>query len=541
MNTRLILTINYFKKHRSLLLALITFCISLVAFTYFYFHGQENLSNYDAVARLNSSRKTIDSITPGVGQLGGVWLPFPQVLMIPFIWNNFLWHTGIAGYIVSGLSFIVGAVYLEKTVLLLTKNRKVSFLIWLMFVTNINILLLQSMAMSETFFIACLILVFFNLSVWIKTHDIFPYLKSAFFVMILTLTRYEGYFVFLGAFAVVSIESFLAFKRTGREKIEGMLLLFLTIAGFGIVLWCIYSALFYKDPLFWLHSYSGSSNSAILGGRAPVDEAFGILNPTLLESVSIYGGMIFWTNGILTVSLGALGMIMYFYEAMREQIEEKKLLLFLPAAIISITLFTLLVIGYYVGFIPHIEFPPVYLTGRSMREWSIYADNNIRYGMALLPCILLFASFIAARSKQFFMFFVIAVIVQVGAAFVSPQALQYPYTVSWRYPVNVDGPWFAKNYDGGKVLISSSRHEDFIFTTGLAYKTFIYEGTRQYWFDSLSNPSKYAKWVVYNDVISGDGITLHMTEKGAKVLRDKFTLVYNNQGFKVYKLKEAGI
>src|ERR1700744_1272160 len=95
------------KRYFSQLLLFITICISIVATVYFYFHGKENLSNYDAIARLDIARKMIDSITPGVGQLGAIWLPFPQVLTIPFIWNNFLWHSGFAGSIISGIAFIL--------------------------------------------------------------------------------------------------------------------------------------------------------------------------------------------------------------------------------------------------------------------------------------------------------------------------------------------------------------------------------------------------------------------------------------------------
>ena|ERR1700722_10599046 len=99
----------------------LTTSIGLIAFLYFYFHGQQNLSYDDAISRLNIARKIIDSITPGFGQLGAIWLPFPTVLMIPFIWNDFLWHSGIAGTIISGTAFVFGAVYLKKQPILLQK------------------------------------------------------------------------------------------------------------------------------------------------------------------------------------------------------------------------------------------------------------------------------------------------------------------------------------------------------------------------------------------------------------------------------------
>src|SRR5262245_3726535 len=102
-------------KYRERILLFITIVVSIFSTIFFYYHGNQNFSDYDAIARLNIARRMIDSITPGVGQLGGVWLPFPQILFLPFIWNNFLWHTGLAGSIISGAAFVVGAIFLQKT------------------------------------------------------------------------------------------------------------------------------------------------------------------------------------------------------------------------------------------------------------------------------------------------------------------------------------------------------------------------------------------------------------------------------------------
>ncbi len=528
---------RHLKRFNEHYLVLSSFLISIGSFIYFFQNGHMNLSNYDVVARLNASRKVIDSITPGLGQLGGVWLPFPQVLMLPFIWNNYLWYSGLAGYFISGVAFIVAAVFLQKTTYFITKSLKISLLIWVLFISNINVLLLQSMAMSEMFFMSCLILVCYYLTQWTKTHDLFHFLLTAFFVMLLTLTRYEGYFVLLAAFIVILIESLRSFRDEGKDKIEGMLLLFLTVAGFGIILWSIYSALFYKDPLFWLHSYSTTSVSNVPAGKISREDIHGNLHPSLIESLGIYGAVVFATNGFITVGLGLMGMLLYFNSFLKKTVSREKILMFMPVTIISILVFVLLIIGYYIGFIPHIEFPPVLLKGAKIRDWSIYADSNVRYGMVLLPCILLFIAFAASLSKRLLYFAALLIGLQLCLSIVNPKLLQYPFVSSWKYSINnADARWFSTHYDGGLVLISSSRHEDFIFQSGLPYKDFIYEGTREYWRDSLNDPSKYANFIVYNTRISGDNITTDVTPKGSEILKKKFHLVYNNKGFEIYKL-----
>src|SRR3989344_6014494 len=61
----------------------------------------------DAESHLNIAKRVLDSITPGFAQLGGIWLPLPHILMLPFIKFDFLWRTGLAGSIVSGVAYIV--------------------------------------------------------------------------------------------------------------------------------------------------------------------------------------------------------------------------------------------------------------------------------------------------------------------------------------------------------------------------------------------------------------------------------------------------
>lgn len=495
---------------------------------FFYTQGQLNLANYDAITRLNIARKMIDSLTPGVGQLGGVWLPFPQVIMGLFVWNDFMWHSGVAGYIISGLSFVFGAVFLQKAAYAITRERKISLLIWFLFVTNSNILFLQSMAMSELFSLCCLILSLYFLIIWVTSHDLLAFLQAAFFVMLLTLTRYEGYFVLGGASLVVLIESIRSFRREGRAKIEGMLLLFLIVAGFGVVLWCLYSALFYKDPFYWLHTYSTTGSSIIQGGQKIIDDVYGVLNPNIMQSLTIFSGVVLWTNGVIITILGLVGFVFYLLRPTRYS---------LPVAIISGLIFALMVVGYSIGFIPHIEFPTVLLTGARAREWSLYADNNIRYGMILLPSLLLFTAFLAKKHTLFYYGIIGCVVLQLGLLLINPQWIQYDMSESWRYPIRAEVPWFRSHYDGGLVLISSARHEDFIFQSRLPYKRFIYEGTRDYWKDSLKDPSKYAKWVIYNNAISGDGVTDAMTREGYSILKKKFKLVYDWGGMKIYRIK----
>src|SRR3990167_2903360 len=122
--------------------------LAVAATAYSYFHGY--VAAYgDAESHLNIAKRVVDSLTPGFAQLGGIWLPLPHLLLIPFVKFDFLWRSGLAGSIVSGIAFVIAAWFIYKTVFFLTKSTAGSFLASLIFITNPNILYLQATPMTE--------------------------------------------------------------------------------------------------------------------------------------------------------------------------------------------------------------------------------------------------------------------------------------------------------------------------------------------------------------------------------------------------------
>jgi hypothetical protein len=73
------------------LLALLASCASVASFLYYARQGDLLLYG-DAVAHINIARRVFDSRTPGLLQLGTVWLPLPHLLMIPFVVSNSAWQ-----------------------------------------------------------------------------------------------------------------------------------------------------------------------------------------------------------------------------------------------------------------------------------------------------------------------------------------------------------------------------------------------------------------------------------------------------------------
>ncbi len=528
-------------KYNKEILFILTIIISLLSFIHFY-QSQQTLADYDAIARLNIARKMLDSITPGIGQLGGIWLPFPQILMLPFILNNFLWHSGIAGSIISMSSFIIGSIFLYKTAFLVTKNRYSSFLVWFIFISNINILLLQTMALSESFFLGSMIMVVYFLTQWAIKRDLFNLIFTGFFLIIITLTRYEGYFIFLGTFISVLVLSFLSYlKDHNRKKLEGTVILFGTIASYGIVLWCIYCALFYKDPLYWLHLYAGPKGQIITTTESNALGYHIHITKSLLSSFSAYSEAMLWMNGIFNTLLAAIGFLLLIiasiYGIMRKRIYTYSILL--PLSIIGMVLYIFLIYGYQKDLIPDIEYPLITLTSIFNKSFNNVSHSNIRYGIVMAPLIALYIGYFASKKKIFAMLATFIIVFQLYTNVFTPLFLFFQLPKAWYYTHTQGISWFNKKYDKGLILISANRHENFMFQTGLPYKNFIYEGSRNYWLTSLNNPAKYAVWVIYDQHVKEDSVTRFLTINAHKQLETEYQLVYNSDGFKIYRLKRA--
>ncbi len=96
-------------------LAGIAVLVSLFSFLYYAQHNDLLLYG-DAVAHINIARRVFDSQTPGLLQLGTVWLPLPHLLMIPFIFLNAMWQNGTGGSIPSMAAYVLGVIGIFRLV-----------------------------------------------------------------------------------------------------------------------------------------------------------------------------------------------------------------------------------------------------------------------------------------------------------------------------------------------------------------------------------------------------------------------------------------
>lgn len=502
-------------KNKGLIFVIfLSLVINISAGYYFTFVDQTNLAYFDANTRLNIARRIFDNLTPGIAQVGNVWPPFPQILMMPLVASDYLWRTGIAGWIISGIAYCLATGLIYKSTELLTGRKDMALIGAVAFLLNINLIYLSTTAMSEAFFIFCSCGLIYFVSKYLYNGRKIYILLSAGATFLATLTRYEGY-AFLPA--VVIIFGFLFWsKHKTWKNFEGTMLLYLVPAGFGISLWMIYLWAIFGDPLYWLHYYTSETPAA----ANSVQKA----HASISEAINIYSQAGINMLGLVTFGFGVIATV--FILVNRNIRREVKLLTVLP-------LFIYLFMVYSLTHKTVINQPFLKLNSLTNTEYSRQPEFNIRYGLNLLPFAIIFGAVMAGRSRAVKYAWIVLIAVQTSTYFFRQVNFTYQLRQSVNYGVSSYTRFIGKEYKNGLILISAAHHDPEMLQTNLPYRYFIHEGTQNYWTESLANPQTFASWVVFDRAKSGDPVYMAL---GDKNLNDYgFELVYLENGLEVYK------
>jgi hypothetical protein len=238
----------------TILVAWLAACVSLFSFL-FYLRRGDLLLYGDAVAHINIARRVFDSQTPGLLQLGTVWLPLPHLLMIPFLLWDPMWQSGVGGSIPSMLAYVFGVVGIFRLVRGALNNggapdlsiRLAACAAALIYAANPNLIYLQSTAMTEPLYLAFFIWAAVHFAEFVSANNGRSLVKCGACLAGACLTRYDGWFlaVVIGIAAlVVSLKNLKTSPPLRRSLIK-----FTLLAAAGPVLWVAYNAIIYRNPL----------------------------------------------------------------------------------------------------------------------------------------------------------------------------------------------------------------------------------------------------------------------------------------------------
>jgi len=180
------------------LLGLLAALVGLAAWVYYFREGLV-LSHYDAKAHLVVARRVLDSLSPSWQQVGAVWLPLPHLLNLLPVQVDLLYRTGASGSLLSIASFAIATWATASLVLAITGSRAGAIASALVFISNPNLLYLQSTPMTEPLLLALTALVLLWTWQWLQADgDAVPH-RLGWALVGAAMTRYEGWFVVAGA------------------------------------------------------------------------------------------------------------------------------------------------------------------------------------------------------------------------------------------------------------------------------------------------------------------------------------------------------
>jgi hypothetical protein len=369
------------EKRRPLIIVFLAVGTGLVFASYLYSIDTLALLYYsDSVSHLVRARQLVDNSSPGLHQLGTVWLPLPHIMLLPFSLVDLLFKTGFAGTFVSLPSIAITAMVLYRIIKEQTDNSCIAFLGACLFFLNPNILYLGITAMTEALFMLFFIISayyfqrysFSNLfpSSW-QEHTIFKssahnasfekanqtigskykfiisnsILKCSFFVALATLCRYEAWPIPV-LLAIITIFSPMRVRNNDKSpqasvfKRQLVVGIICTIVSFsGIVIWISYNWIYQSSPLEFLVSPYYSAASQALAGP---NREFLFLQP--LNAASTYGVTALVFFGPVILAGATFGYIFHRKFGSKVQVRNRDII-YLFLAIPSLFCFLTLIFG----------------------------------------------------------------------------------------------------------------------------------------------------------------------------------------------------
>jgi Dolichyl-phosphate-mannose-protein mannosyltransferase len=471
----------------------------------------------DSRAHLDVARHVTDALTPGLVQLGSVWLPLPHILLVPLVAIRPLWHSGAAGAIVGGVCFIYATSRMYALVIELTENRVAAWCSVFVLVANLNLLYLQTTALTEPVLLAFMVGAVYHLAVWMRTLSVRSLMWCALLTLGATLSRYEGWPFLVGIVGIVLLWSL---RHDRRKKAPEANVVFVGIlGGYGIALWLVYNLVIFHDALYWMHSaYSAHA----IDGKGV---RFGMLatKGDVVDSVLTYGWAVL---GIVGVPVLAISGIAVLVVAVRRSLERERSLLVLLGLFVPVAFgVTALFLGQETIRVP---------------QHAPYGMYNIRYALVALPVCAAAIGLMVARVRWSAVLAIAGVVATaVIMAIATPIALadgQSGISSATAGHPERAAAFLHAHYRGGEVLADDAASATFIFASDLDLDQFVTVGFHPYWERAMTEPAKHVRWLA---TVPGDAVDINMKRHPERF--KEFRLVKRDGRMRIYQRSSVSL
>lgn len=505
--------VSFMSRHETAIMVSILSLISVICFVWYLTNGL-GIAYNDARSHLDIGRRVVEGLNTGIAQVGSVWLPLTHALMTLTVWNDFMWHSGLAGALWSMIAFVATGVLIARYLRELGVGALGRWVGVALFASNLNILYLQSTAMTELMLLATMTAGCYFFLVWYRRQDLLLLVLSALFIMLSTLVRYDGWFLLF--FATVLLAAHV-FRPGGYAKTEGTVVLFASLGGFGVLLWLLWNGLIFGDPFYFAFGpYSAHHQQDILEGA-------GVL-PTKGEwilSAKIYLYAMAYNIGAFTLLLGLAGAAALWSDRRRSRDTR-------TASVLLIAPLLFNVLALYLGH------SVLYIQGISGESWF-----NVRYGIMMLPSFAIFTGYLVDRLRVLRTSIILLLVFVTIFSFLGKDAVTIDDAVIGASQKDVSGVagWLREHArrEEGFILVSAASHDAVIFASDLPMKRFIHEGAGRYYDEAIEHPSSWARWIV--TLTGSDNDTTWRQLKDHPEFTDRYRLVESYPFADIYELR----
>ncbi|RFA22827.1 hypothetical protein B7R25_02725 [Subtercola boreus] len=493
-----------------------------------------NIAYADSQSHLTISRRIFDSKAPGFTQLGTVWLPVPSLILVPFVQNLWLWHTGLAAGLLGLVCLMGTACGVYRVAARVGLGRSARIVGVLLIIANPSILYLYTTALTEPVLILCMMGCFAGLAHWVTSRRnlsagemmVFTGLPAAG----ATLSRYEGWVLVVGGSLVVLIAAWRR-KQELRYAIK-MAAAFATLPAVAIAWWLAYNFAVYSNPLEFLNGQYSAANLQ----KATADA--GLLAYTHNAGLTLwtYNWSVLETAGLVTVLLGIAGAIVL---AWRWGLSNKALLVW--------------VMGVAYGF----SLLSLFLGQTHMNNDHSLPENwwNSRYALAVIPWLAVLAAvFVDSLTR----------VPRVAPGLVALVGLALVLQTAWwatdpaRSSVIAEADGYVQlkaasgatdaarflhdNYDGGQVLMDESAAGSALLPEiGIPLVDYYNRSTGDLFTAAIASPATHAKWVFVSTAdapeLSQTGVAdlVYDKIKNQSSFQTAYRVVFEKGDYRIYE------
>lgn len=484
-----------------LVVALVAVALSIASYLY-YSHNGLTLAYDDALSHMMIARRAVVGRTPGLAQLGQFWLPLTHMMMLPLVWNDWLFRTGLAGSIPSMFAYVVGAVYTYRLSQTLFSSGMAGWLSAAAYLLNPSLLYMQATAMTEAPLLSAAIIATFYAVQWAHTDNLPDLVKAAAAVAAATLIRYDGWAIAAMLAVVVVI---IAWRRHGWGGARAYTILFGTLAFSGCAAWILYNQILFGNGLNWYNGpYSAQFQETRISGRGglPTDGNW-------LLSFRVYGQTVIDTVGLPVVVLAAAGLLAW---CVWSRLRLRTWPVYAPLVLFA---FNWLSLERGITVLRTPEF-----TVNGAATWF-----NVRYGMEMIPAVALFLGMLVVHRLRYVRIATFTVLLCFLSYFaVSDTFVSLPYVVHDPLQSRSSGvvrneqqvgEFLAQHYKGGAILLSYSPFAPAVYYSELPDRVFLTDANGPQYHAAIAHPQDHdVSWILMDpESINYDPISVALGQR----------------------------